>query len=614
MGLSIATFLNELNENIKELPKSYFNTYLAFVLFSIIFSIIAYSMFMNSTDNMRYFFSTLAQSQAALGGIIISLTLVAIQMASQSYSLKVMDLFLKNKSFWVLFSSYAISIIYNTIILITIPETDITTSLALFSILGTGLAVFTILYTFSYLRETMTILKPEKIYEKMIESISLEEIQNNNSDENIYESFKDIKMDTLKALTTLVNKLIELKEYDAAKNCIELTSGKSFEKLYDKYFKENPNFFKKYVSNLENMGYLYFEDNFIPLAVINSISKITIYDISKNIMGYNPKLSPKSTESFIPLENLQSIALNYSTINKADRSQIIYYTLKKIENIQSVLFEKLQKCNDPKKSKIYLEYLIVSIKCFRRIYFRTGVMKNIPLCGHYLKNGHWTFGDLEMASEVRKYIKSEKCNLEYLQTIIQELINFLLLEFRNLDNNWPTTFVYIISFLNCIVLIINDLDEKEYYEPLFLILEKISKVYRETDSTYLILKRYLNYVFNIENKIPDVNEKILEKFNNPKKIRAFMNLVMASPTENVPAKRQELIKNSILFSNSSNAENIIIYSKPLTEHPLNMLNDFLNEIENLPENYFVKNNVFEKYSGNLEKIKEIILEEIEKKK
>ncbi|CAF30031.1 DUF2254 family protein [Methanococcus maripaludis] len=608
-------YLKELNENIKELPNSYRYTYLIFGLFSIIFSIIAYSMFMTSADNMRYFFSTLAQSQAALGGIIISLTLVAIQMASQSYSLKVMDLFLKNKSFWVLFSSYAISIIYNTIILITIPKTDITTNLALFSILGVGLAVFTTLYTFSYLRETMTILKPEKIYEKMIESISSEEIKHNtDSDENIYECFKDIKMDTLKALTTLVNKLIELKEYDAAKNCIELTSGKSFEKLYDKYFKENSNFFKKYVSNLENMSYLYSQDPSIPFSVITSISKITIYDISKNMILYKPNPHTASSIPFNPIENLQSIAFNYSTIDDTEKSQIIFYILKKIENIQSVLFEKLQNCTDPKKSKLYLEYILVGIRCFRRIYFKTGVMKNIPLFGNYLESGHWTIEELEMASEVRKYIKSKKCNPDYLKIIIQELMDFVWVEFKNLDLRWPGTEVYILFFLNSIVSIINDLDEKEYYEQLFLILEKISNVYVEKDSTYQTLKSYLNDLLNIENQIPDGRKEILEKFKNTEKIRAFMNLVMISPTTNTPTIRQELIKNSILFNNSSNVENIIIYSKTLAEHPLKMLNDCLNEIENLPENYFVNNKVFEKYSENLEKIKEIILEEIEKKK
>ncbi|MGB2727031.1 MAG: DUF2254 family protein [Halobacteriota archaeon] len=78
-------------------------------------------LFSGSADSARYLLSALAQSQAAIVAIVVTLTLVVVQLTSQTYSLRVMDLFLKKRAFWILLLVYGVSIIYDVILLSMIP-------------------------------------------------------------------------------------------------------------------------------------------------------------------------------------------------------------------------------------------------------------------------------------------------------------------------------------------------------------------------------------------------------------------------------------------------------------------------------------------------------------
>jgi hypothetical protein len=106
-----------------------------FILFGIIVgSVLAFlwcshQLFSGSADSARYLLSALAQSQAAIVAIVITLTLFIVQYVSQTYYPRVMDLFLKKCAFWVLLLIYGISILYDTIILSIIPPISPTATL-----------------------------------------------------------------------------------------------------------------------------------------------------------------------------------------------------------------------------------------------------------------------------------------------------------------------------------------------------------------------------------------------------------------------------------------------------------------------------------------------------
>jgi uncharacterized membrane protein len=91
--------------------------FLVFVLSFVFRFIFAGTLFGGSIDSARYLLSTLAQTQGAIVAIVISLTIVAVQVGSQAYSLRTTDLLLRYEFFWLLLALYGISIIYDVVLL-----------------------------------------------------------------------------------------------------------------------------------------------------------------------------------------------------------------------------------------------------------------------------------------------------------------------------------------------------------------------------------------------------------------------------------------------------------------------------------------------------------------
>ena len=76
-----------------------------------------------SNENARYLLGALAQSQAAVIAVVVTLTLIAVQLASQTYSPRVMDLFLKSwAAFHLLLLIYGTAIMYDLALLCKIPS------------------------------------------------------------------------------------------------------------------------------------------------------------------------------------------------------------------------------------------------------------------------------------------------------------------------------------------------------------------------------------------------------------------------------------------------------------------------------------------------------------
>lgn len=79
------------------------------------FPVVFYFNFFNGAfDNYRYILSTISQSQAAILGIIVSITFVIIQIATERFSIFTFKIFLDNK-FWMLFSVFSASIVFSII-------------------------------------------------------------------------------------------------------------------------------------------------------------------------------------------------------------------------------------------------------------------------------------------------------------------------------------------------------------------------------------------------------------------------------------------------------------------------------------------------------------------
>ena len=136
--------------------------FLAFVLTFVFRFIFTGTLFGGSIDSARYLLSALAQTQGAIAAIVISLTIVAVQVGSQAYSLRTTDLLLRYEFFWLLLALYGISIIYDVVLLNRINDTNI-------GLLGAEvnisiiMAVIIFWALFPYSKKTIGRLRPQTI-------------------------------------------------------------------------------------------------------------------------------------------------------------------------------------------------------------------------------------------------------------------------------------------------------------------------------------------------------------------------------------------------------------------------------------------------------------------
>jgi hypothetical protein len=76
-----------------------------------------FNLFHTDANSARYMLSALVQSQAAIVAIVITLTLIAVQLTASAYSPRVIDIFKKNPDMWILLGCYGVSIFYGFIVL-----------------------------------------------------------------------------------------------------------------------------------------------------------------------------------------------------------------------------------------------------------------------------------------------------------------------------------------------------------------------------------------------------------------------------------------------------------------------------------------------------------------
>jgi len=84
-----------------------------------------FNLFHTDANSARYMLSALVQSQAAIVAIVVTLSLIAVQLTASAYSPRVIDIFKKNPDMWILLLSYGASIFYGLLVLKQIRAGDL---------------------------------------------------------------------------------------------------------------------------------------------------------------------------------------------------------------------------------------------------------------------------------------------------------------------------------------------------------------------------------------------------------------------------------------------------------------------------------------------------------
>ncbi|WP_319509155.1 DUF2254 family protein [uncultured Methanolobus sp.] len=190
---------------------------LAFIIIFGIFNLIIPNFtFPNNAinyDNERYLLSALVQSLAATIALVITLSLVAVQLAAQSYSPRVIDVYKRNPDMWILLCIYIITIFYG-LGLIKVVELDISEinmEGAIFVAYFMGFFAFVCLVP--YMLKTLDLLKPSTVIKLLAADITKEKILRiSDDDENIEDK------DSIQPLIDIINKATENNDYETTRN------------------------------------------------------------------------------------------------------------------------------------------------------------------------------------------------------------------------------------------------------------------------------------------------------------------------------------------------------------------------------------------------------------
>lgn len=89
----------------------------SFILFIAIYQFIPPWIKETDINSALYLLSSIVQSEAAVIGIVVTLSIVAVQLTASSYSTRVIGIFRGSSSLWILLSTYIVAIIFSLCVL-----------------------------------------------------------------------------------------------------------------------------------------------------------------------------------------------------------------------------------------------------------------------------------------------------------------------------------------------------------------------------------------------------------------------------------------------------------------------------------------------------------------
>jgi hypothetical protein len=163
-----------------------------FLLLFFSFVVLTYANFYRVHTNVasaRYMLSALVQSQAAIIAIVISLTLIAVQLTASAYSPRVISIFRHSYGWQALFVLYGISIFYGLLVLKMIKGADDLSPITYLDIsleghisIAYALGCLTFAMLIMYLQSIINFLNPASIIKRLAKEITKDKILNSKED------------------------------------------------------------------------------------------------------------------------------------------------------------------------------------------------------------------------------------------------------------------------------------------------------------------------------------------------------------------------------------------------------------------------------------------------
>lgn len=164
-------------------------------------------------DNERYLLSALVQSLAATIALVITLSLVAVQLAAQSYSARVIDVYKRNPDMWILLCIYIFTIFYGLGLtkIIGLGILGNYTEDAIFVAYFMGFFAFVCLVP--YMLKTLDLLKPSTVIKLLATEITKQKIS-----DALEETKEIVEKDPVQPIIDIINGALEKNDSETVSN------------------------------------------------------------------------------------------------------------------------------------------------------------------------------------------------------------------------------------------------------------------------------------------------------------------------------------------------------------------------------------------------------------
>lgn len=123
----------------------------------------------------RYLLNTLVNSEAGIFAIVVTLSLIAVQLAASSYSARVIDLFMRTPDPWVVMIIYIVAMVYGLGILKLMDDISVA-GLEIHIAISYYLGIFAFLSLIVFIWNTFSLLQPFSIIDRLSERIDKQHI------------------------------------------------------------------------------------------------------------------------------------------------------------------------------------------------------------------------------------------------------------------------------------------------------------------------------------------------------------------------------------------------------------------------------------------------------
>jgi len=276
--------LSNLSNNFK----IYFGIFIIFIIISFIF--FPAGILTTNVESVRSILSTLIQSEAAIIAIVVTLSLVAVQLTASSYSTRVIDLFKGELSFWILMFTYILSIIYGLIIL---KFTGSSYNIEIRIWIAIFIGIFALFALIPYILDILDLMKPSTIISKL-ES----KIKDNNV---LYFIITDKHDDPLQPLIDVIHSSLMKHDYGTLRDGLEAIED------YNKNIYQNKETFDR-------------EKGQISLHILEHLIRVG-------------KLAVNIKDDDATTQVISAILLNATYAAKKEFNDLIYLAINSIKNI-----------------------------------------------------------------------------------------------------------------------------------------------------------------------------------------------------------------------------------------------------------------------------------------